>query len=83
MFANNKIICFWLIMFGSCLGNKAEEIIEELQKELKETKKELKDTKEGLIQHGQVIDSLRKEIDSIRNDRNVPLCKFFYRNRAR
>ncbi len=68
MLAYLQLICVWLVILGSCFGSNTEKVIEELRQELKETK-------EGLTQ---VIDSLKKEIDGMKNDREIskPTCKF-------
>ncbi len=85
MLANPKLMCVWLVILESCFGNKTEEVIEELQKELKETREELKDTKselketkDSLTMLTQVIDSLKAEIDGMKNDPDIskPTCKF-------
>ena len=64
-------MCLWLVILGSCFANNTEKVIEELRQDLK-------NTKEGLIMLTHVIDSLKKEIDGMKNDPAITkaTCKF-------
>ncbi len=78
MFGSNILFCLWLVILGTCFANNFEERFEKLERELKETKQELLETKKLVKQQTQIIDSLMKGMDEIKDESQIskPLCKF-------
>ncbi len=75
MFGKGYLLCALLTLFTIFLKIECEETLDELRSELKETKEILKNTEEKFTT---IIDSLKRDINSVKNDHHTstPLCKF-------